>query len=579
MYRSGYHYGITHVHHFWTKRCLLILSKLWEKASKSPHPNQMRFLITSFMVKTGSRMHNIGMKKGKINLAGQIFNTLQIPSISAERNIFELAKGKISDISSVFGLYKERADSIISTSSATQLSQLPDNSIDYIFVDPPFGENIMYSEMSFLYEAWLGVYTNQNPEAIISRSRRRSVDGYMRKMSEAFSELYRVLKPGRWMTVEFHNSKNEVWSALQESFSFAGFTIADVRILDKQQGTFKQMTTVGAVNKDLIVSAYKPTVKLESVFELQSGSVEAVWEFTSNHLDQLPVFVSQRGQSEVIAERQNYLLFDRMVAFHVRHSITVPVSASEFYAGLDVRFPKRDEMYFLPEQMAEYDHKRTTVREVLQLELLVNDESTAIQWLKQQLTKKPQTFQELQPQFLKAIGGWTKYEKSLELSDLLDQNFLCYDDGGNIPNQIVSWLAKSSFHRTSLVKVLNLESSDESGKLLEKVPSAGLETNDFALKAASKDRWYIPDHNKAGNKEKLREKALLREFEDFRKKKNKPKKLRTAALRAGFKHYYFQEHDYKVIIEVAESIPSVVLHEDSKLLMFYDHALTREGGK
>ena len=66
------------------------------------------------------------------------------------------------------------------------------------------------------------------------------------------------------------------------------------------------------------------------------------------HLKQLPVFVAKDGRAEVIAERQNYLLFDRMVAFHVQRRVTVPLSAAEFYQGLVQRFSERDGMYFLP---------------------------------------------------------------------------------------------------------------------------------------------------------------------------------------------------------------------------------------
>jgi hypothetical protein len=38
-----------------------------------------------------------------------------------------------------------------------------------------------------------------------------------------------VLKPGRWMTVEFHNSQNAVWNAIHEALLRAGFMIADGR--------------------------------------------------------------------------------------------------------------------------------------------------------------------------------------------------------------------------------------------------------------------------------------------------------------------------------------------------------------
>ena len=274
-----------------------------------------------------------------------------------------------------------------------------------------------------------------------------------------------------------------------------------------------------------------------------------------------------------------------MVAFHIQRGVTVPLSASEFYAGLDQRFPKRDGIYFLPDQIAEYDRKRMTVKEVLQLDLFVNDESTAVQWLRQQLTKKPQTFQELHPGFLKAISGWAKHETTLELSDLLEQNFLRYD-GGNIPRQIVSWLAKSSVHRVVIAKVLGQESgvrSQESGedegqtaKLLDLVPDTGLETRDAGLLAAARDRWYIPDPNKAGDLEKLREKALLKEFEEYRTTTKKLKVFRMEAMRTGFKHY-FQLRDYKIIIQVARKVPDTVLQEDPKLLMFYDNAVTRAG--
>lgn len=300
------------------------------------------------------------------------------------------------------------------TGSSTRLP-IPDDSVDYVFVDPPFGSNIPYSEVNFLWETLLGVFTNVVPDAVESPIQHKALPDYQHLMEQCFSEFRRVLKPGRWITIEFHNSKNSVWNSIQEALTRSGFVVADVRILDKKQKSFKQATTAGAVKQDLIISAYKPNGGLEKRFKLAAGTEEAVWDFVRTHLKQLPVFVSKDDKAEVVAERQNYLLFDRMVAFHVQRGVTVPLSAAEFYAGLAQRFPERDGMYFLPEQVAEYDKKRMKVKEVLQLQLFVTDEASAIQWLKQQLTRKPQTFQELHPQFLKEIGGWQKHEKPLEL--------------------------------------------------------------------------------------------------------------------------------------------------------------------
>src|SRR5690606_27833269 len=95
--------------------------------------------------------------------------------------------------------------------------------------------------------------------------------------------------------------------------------------------------------------------------------------------------------------------------------------------------------------------------------------------------------------------------------------------------------------------------------------------------AKAKDRWYVPDPNKAADLEKLRERALLREFEEYRESKQKRLRVfRLEAVRAGFKKAW-QERDYETIISVADKIPANILQEDAKLLMWYDQALTRLG--
>ena len=64
---------------------------------------------------------------------------------------------------------------------------------------------------------------------------------YTLMMTSCLREVYRLLKPGRWVTIEFHNSKNAVWTAIQEASGNAGFIIADIRVLDKGMLTKKQL--------------------------------------------------------------------------------------------------------------------------------------------------------------------------------------------------------------------------------------------------------------------------------------------------------------------------------------------------
>ncbi|WP_368860854.1 DNA methyltransferase [Desulforhabdus sp. TSK] len=545
--------GFTHIHHFFLPRAAQSLAALWRKAKAHPDV-RIRHMLLFFVEQAiwGMAVLNrylpTAFSQTNRQLTGVYYVASQISEVSPQYNL----DGKMKRLGKVFQNRPSAAsDAIVTTGTAASLS-LPDASIDYIFTDPPFGENIYYADLNFLIESWHRVFTDAVPEAIVDKFKKKGLPEYQHLMQRCFAEYCRVLKPGRWMTVVFHNSRNAVWNAIQEAMLAAGFVVADVRTMDKQQGSYRQVTST-AVKQDLVISAYKPNGGLEERFKLTAGTEEGVWDFIRTHLKQLPVFVSKDGQAEVIAERQSYLLFDRMVAFHVQRGVTVPLSAAELYQGLAQRFPERDGMYFLPEQAAEYDKKRLTVKEMLQLEIWVKDESSAIQWLKQQLTKKPQTFQELHPQFLKEIGGWHKYEKPLELSDLLAQNFLRYDGKNDVPTQIHSYLS------TNFRELRNLPKDDP------------------ILCAKAKDRWYVPDPNKAGDLEKLRERALLREFDEYRESKQRRLKVfRLEAVRAGFKKAW-QERDYPTIVTVAGKIPETVLQEDPKLLMWYDQAITRKG--
>jgi len=360
------------------------------------------------------------------------------------------------------------------------------------------------------------------------------------------------------MTVEFHNSQNSVWNAIQEAIQRAGFVIADVRTLDKQQGTFKQVTSTGAVKQDLIISAYKPNGGLEERFRLEAGTEEGVWDFVREHLKRLPVFTEKNGSSEIIVERTDYLLYDRMIAFHIQRGRSIPMTAATFYNGLRQRFPERNGMFFLPDQINEYDLKSISVSELRQISLFVTDEDSAIQWLRLQLQNKPQTFQELQPQFMPISRGWAKHEKEIELKELLEDNFLKYDCIGPVPAQIWSWLLKSP-------------------KMREKMKELTPETADSSLKSEARDRWYVPDPARAQDLERVREKGLLKEFEEYRNHVGKKLRVfRTEAVRTGFKKLW-SEKDYRGIIQVAEKLSEKVIQEDPKLLMYYDNALTRLG--
>ena len=412
----------------------------------------------------------------------------------------------------------------------------------------------MYSELSFIWEAWLAVLTNNQEEAISNKSQKKTITDYRELMAACFKEAYRALKPARWMTVEFSNTRASVWNSIQNALADAGFIVGNVSILDKKHGGVKAMTNPTNVKQDLIISAYKPNGGFEERFQNEAQTEEGVWDFVRTHLKYLPVVKHGVSKQLVsVTERDPRILYDQMVAYYVRKGYLVPLNSAEFQEGLSQRFSYRDGMYFLPDQVAEYDKKKITAGGMEQMSLFVSNESSAIEWLRQLLKDKPQKSQDIYPLFMKELSGWQKYEKQLELSELLEQNFLLYNGEGDVPNQIHSYLS------TNYKELRNLPKDDVS------------------LRAKGKDRWFVPDPNKAGDLEKLRERALLREFNEYRESTQKRLKIfRLEAVRTGFKKAW-QERDYATIISVAKKIPENVLQEDPKLLMWFDQAITRSG--
>lgn len=478
-----------------------------------------------------------------------------VGSQHAECSPWYILEGKLGRLSKAFRDYRAQIGAaVVNTGTATCLS-LPENSVDYIFTDPPFGENIYYSDLNFLVESWHQVVTNSSAEAIVDRVRNKGIPEYQHLMQKCFAEYYRVLKPGRWMTVVFSNSRAAVWNAIQVALQQVGFVVAEVTTLDKVHLSFQQVVSTNAVKQDLVISAYKPNGGLEERFRRNGATTDSAWDFVQAHLKQLPVTKVTTGDTPEllkIVERDPRRIYDRMASWFIRHGVMVPISTPEFLAELPVRFREADGMIFLPEQLVEYEKARARIPQIKQAELFVSDERSAIDWLTHYLGKRPSTRSEIHTEYIPQIGAAKKKGEIIpELDVLLEDNFLQYDGTGEIPSQIHSYLS-SNF------KDLR-----------------GLPKDAPALVSKAKERWYVPDPNKAQDLDKKREKGLLKEFEIYKTfSGRKIKESRLEVLRAGFRAAWANK-DYQTIIAVANKLPDETLQEDEKLLTLYDMALTR----
>ena len=374
--------SFSHVHHLFLPRARHVLAALWRKAA-GVSDRRIRNMVLYFVEQAVWGMSLLARYTpthfSQVNqyLTGVYYIGSQVVECSPEY----ILGGKLQRLGKAFGEFRAvRSSSITTLGSAAQITA-PSNSIDYIFTDPPFGDNLAYSELNFVVESFHKVITHQAPEAVMSNSQQKGLLEYHRLMRACFTEYFRVLKPGRWMTVVFSNTQAAVWNGIQTALQESGFVIANVSALNKQQGSFNAVTNATSVKQDLVITAYKPNGGLEDRFRKSGGNIDSVWDFVRTHLGYLAPVKMRGGELEFIKERDPRIIFDRMVAWFVRHGFPVPLSSQEFQAGLAQRFESRDGMIFLPNQAAEYDKKRMQVAIAPQMELFVSDERSAIDCL------------------------------------------------------------------------------------------------------------------------------------------------------------------------------------------------------
>ena len=502
--------GVCFTHQFFTKRNYITLDRILSLIKTEKLPLSW---LTSIL-QNASKMY-----KFRTDRKGGILNgTLFIPSLNIEQNPINLLRAKIRDFSSI--AYKERDNSVVSILSANSLQVIQNNSIDYMFIDPPFGANIMYSELSSVWEGWLKVTTNNKEEAIVNEYQHKTLFEYQQLMNRSLKEFYRILKPGKWLTMEFSNTSASVWNSIQNALQGVGFIIANVAALDKKQGSFKAVTTTTAVKQDLVITCYKPSDKLTDKFFQTGGSKENVWDFIDEHLLHLPVHIEKGNSTTSVVERSPKILFDRLISYYVQKGFAIPMDAQEFQQGLHERYAERDGMFFTATQAAEYEEKKLKAPDFVPMGIMVSDEANGIEWLKNELRNNPQTYQDIYPNFIKALNGIRKGDQIPGLNVLLEENFIQNENG--------TW------------RLANIE-------------------DDVDL-------------------EKLRTKALLKEFKLYlevcRKPRGKLKDVRVEAVRAGFKQCY-SDKNFADIILVGDRIPQNLLTEDEILLQYYDIASSK----
>jgi hypothetical protein len=228
---------------------------------------------------------------------------------------------------------------MISTQSATSLCQIPTNSVDLIFTDPPYADNYQYGELNFLWEAWLKFDTEwADEEIVVNGPRGKGQAEWCRMMHEAFAECFRVLKPGRWLSLCYHDTSEGTWALVQDIMAEVGFiadTSGSALYIDTGQKTYNQSQADKVTKRDLVVNFRKPRPgELRSLVCLSEDEDETTFNekvraIVSEYLEAHPGSTKDRIYDEVVSrmvrsgkmQSHNFDEILRQVADEVREPV------------------------------------------------------------------------------------------------------------------------------------------------------------------------------------------------------------------------------------------------------------------
>ncbi|MFO0821033.1 MAG: hypothetical protein U1A77_24015 [Pirellulales bacterium] len=318
---------------------------------------------------------------------------------------------------------------------AALLTDIPDSSVDLVFADPPFGGNIFYADASLLWEGWLQRYTDVSAEMVIHRRSKsarqadgfvfKELDDYLKDMTSAFREMFRVLKPGRWAVIEFNNSDGSVFEVIKQAVVAAGFEIANMLLLDKQQKSFKQVQGVlgkeDVVDKDVLFNLHKPAVVRAKAQRNDRDLEHQVTDAVRQHLLSLPARIQAEPAKYSDDHRTTATINSMLMNTLIPRGVSVEQLNLPFIERVCSRyFRKIGQHWYLRGEAVGSNGNGGLFEE----EVAIRDSLSAIDWLRQKLRSSPMLVGELKPLWMRATGLLpTQVSQDLILEELLTENF------------------------------------------------------------------------------------------------------------------------------------------------------------
>lgn len=231
--------------------------------------SKMVFVINSHILQNGQK------KKNRYRKVGSWVIGYWIPKEHFEMNVWNCFERRCSRI---INAKKEQLNSsyqpklvsnfkklkkgnllLINDSALKALKKIPNNSIDYSIIDPPHGDRVPYLELSMMWNSWLKNKVNYNDEIVISSAKNRNKDmqNYNKLLEKTLKEIFRVLKPNKYVTLMYNTHNYETWLSLSNIIKKSGLKICDFDTIGYSHNSVVQENRLRGLKHDFILTYKK----------------------------------------------------------------------------------------------------------------------------------------------------------------------------------------------------------------------------------------------------------------------------------------------------------------------------------